>query len=240
MFRFWLQSPLFEEVDPNTPGGRGTPPPPAGGEPPADQGIANLKLSDLKTLFGDLLKTELNTYDAKVEKRFKALTPPPTDPTKGNPPAGGEKKKADDPFASDREKELTTRLENIEKERATEKANAQKAELVAEVKSALSEFTWGDGGKEIALQHYLSQATRNEAGELVIGEMPLARYIKEHVPRSPFKSLLAPRQVGGAGADKGGGGGAGTLQLEDIKPGMSKEKMAEAGTLLSKLRQAAL
>lgn len=238
----WPKSQLFDEADPAAGGGGGGNPNPGGDPNPGagDQTIANLKLSDLTKMLQDGITGALNTYDKKIQTTLKTFTPPAAaDPNKKDPPADPAKKKdgdGKDPFASAREQELTTRLETIEKERLAEKTSAQKVQLEAEVKSALSEFTWSEGGKDIALQHYLSQATRNDAGELVIGEMPLARYIKEHLPRSPLKNLLAARQVGGAGADKGGAGGAGSIQIEDIKPGMSKESMAAAGAALARLK----
>lgn len=252
MNRFWLKSPLMDPApDPNGGGGGGgggnpnPPNPNPNSDPPAPK-LADMTAADLVRLITDTTQPLLNGMAANFDGKLKKLTPPappaPPNPNPPNPNPPNPNPNPNDPFASAREKELTDRLKAIEDERAEEKKQNQALQLEAEVKNALADFTWAEGqdGKGIAFEYYKGLAIRDANGNLVIGEMPLSRYIKEHVPRG-FKGMLQARPVGGSGAQPhSGGAGTGKIDINDIKPGMSKEQEAaaarEIAQVLSSLR----
>lgn len=241
---FWMKSPLREEAAAAGDGGGGAGAGGADGGGAAAAGTA-LTLESITAL----LNTTINGAIAKVERRIEKIEKPVVTPpvvVQG----GGQQQQTTTP-ATESEKlaqtkldEALARLATVEEERKTEKTETQNRELAAEVKTALSEFTWDptQGGKDIAFDYFKGRAKRTDDGRIMIGDVELNKYVKEQVPRI-FKGMLAARQVGGAGADRstGGQGGKKPVDLSDIKPGMTKETEAAAvSSILAALKEASL
>ncbi len=234
---FWMKYPLREEKAEGGDGGG------AGGAGGGDgagagggagQGTA-LTLEAVTALLNTTVNTALNGAIAKIEKRIEKIEKPPQQQqqqqTQQQQQQGaGAGASESEKLAKQEVTELTTRLATLEEERKTEKLESQKRELAAEVKTAIADFSWDptQGGKDIAFDYFKSKASRAEDGTIMIGDVALAKYVKEQVPRQ-FKGMLAARQVGGAGAQQGAGsGGAKPLDISEIGVGMSKEKEAQA------------
>lgn len=227
MHMFWMKYPLREEKAEGGEGG-GAAGGAEGGAGGAGGGTA-ITMEAITALMNTSINNAVNGAVAKIEKRLEKVEKPvvatpttPVKPAEGTPPTESEK------LAKQEVTELTTRLATLEEERKAEKQESQKRELAAEVKTALSDFTWDptQGGKDIAFDYFKGKATRAEDGSIMIGDVSLQKYVKEQVPRQ-FKGMLAARQVGGAGAEKGAGGGSGKpSDLNEIGIGMSKETEA--------------
>lgn len=232
MHRFGMfASPLYDESGDGTGGGGG-----AGGEKKDETPIT---LDAIKGLFETVITDKLNTYDKSVKKELEKIagkiTPPVTPPVKKD--GEGEGKGTPDPFAEARFTELTELVNSLKAENTQTKKDAENVQIDSAVRTALSKHPWKEGGADIAYDFYRGKVAKAEDGALTIGGVPLAKYISEHVPRSPFTGMLETRQIGGSGAEKhqGGGSGKGAPQIEDINPRMTKEKQIEVGKHLAEL-----
>lgn len=235
MFRFGIfASSLFDEAGENGGGGGG------GGDEKKD---VPLTLESIKSLFETTLETKLterfNTYDKSVKKELEKITAKVTTPPAADGKKEGDNKdgKTPDPFAEARFTELTELVNSLKAENTQTKKDAENVQIDSAVRQALSKHPWKEGGADIAYDFYRGKVAKADDGALTIGGVPLAKYISEHVPRSPFTGMLESRQIGGSGAEKnqGGGGGKTDIQIEDINPKMSKEKQAEVGKRLAQL-----
>lgn len=244
--RFLSHGPLMDN-DP-APGGGGDPAPQGGdpnpaGDPP--QPPASVTLDALK----DLLKTERQATLAEVTKQINGLDAKYQKQLKKQEPTPPNQQLTAEQLFEQKQREYEERIANIEREREQEKAASQQRELDAEIKSALADFPWqtdskgASEGKDVAFTFYRSQAKRDDEGRLLIGDMPLAAYIKEHAARA-FKAYHAPRNVGGAGATAGRGTVAGGLDMTELRrktlsgePLTPEQRTALRGDLIAAIRQ---
>lgn len=233
MFRFWLKSPLMDEAGEGAGGGAGA----GEGSGGAGAGAGAGSAVTMEAITA-LLNGSLNGLATKFEKRFEKLEKPPAagggdGKGKGEGEGkgtGGEQLTESQKIAAREAEELRTRLNTLEEERKTEKLETTRQRLDADVKTALADFTWDKetDGKEVALDFYKGKAKQDDNGAWMIGDVSMAKYIKDDVARR-FKGMLAARAVGGAGADKNAGGSGGKkVELAEIRPGMSKDTEASA------------
>jgi hypothetical protein len=175
-----------------------------------DKPITMAMLTELLTsLKGDITK-QVNAIDKKLKQQTSA-------PPAGNTPKAPAKKPTQ--FEDEEKEELRTRLEQVERDRQTEREASLKKERDAEIKAALSEYTWKEtDDRNVAFDYYKGKAERDEDGGLVIDGVELGEFIKKHVPKR-FKGMLAPRDLGGSGnAGPGKSKAGGALDIKDINP----------------------
>lgn len=246
MFKFWLTSPLYEAAGDGTGGGGGGTGDGTGGtgtgtgtgtgegdKPPA-------WLEGFSTTLKDGFTTQINGLGARFEKRLKDLETKAagtgTGTGTGSGQGGGQGQGQGTgtgtgstalDLANQQLREQKDQIDLINNERKAEREQSQRVALESEIRNSLSDFTWDptQGGRDVALDYFKGKATRTEDGQVVIGDVPIAKFIKEQVPRM-FKGMLATRQVGGSGAEHGSrnNGGKAAVDLKDIKVGMTADE----------------
>lgn len=248
-FPIWLKSPLMDEAGEGAGGGAGAGAGEGSGGAGAGAGAGGGTAITLEAIT-QLLDSRVNGLATRFEKRFEKIEKPPAaggadgkgkeGDGKGT---GGEQLTESQKIAARESEELRTRVNTLEEERKAERAETTRQRLDADVKTALADFTWDKetDGKEVALDFYKGKAKQDDTGVWMIGDVPMAKYIKDDVARR-FKGMLAARAVGGAGADKNAGGSGGKkVDLADIRPGMSKDtESAAVSEIKSALAQAQL
>jgi hypothetical protein len=123
----------------------------------------------------------------------------------------------------------------LKTESAATKAAADKKELDAAVRTKLvTKFKFSsDAASEDAFEIFGGKVTRNDAGAFVGPDgTPLDQYLEEGMRAKPY--LLAPKDVGGAGArGSAGAPGAKNVDFDSIKAGMSLADQAAAGAQIA-------
>lgn len=138
---------------------------------------------------------------------------------------------------TDGQKKLTDSLTAETKRREEAEKTAKDTKLDSGLRTSLDQFTFvNPEAKNDAFALLRGQIEFGEDGSLVAGGLPMDDFVKSFVPEKKGH-LLAPKQVGGAGASAGSAGGKGAFQFEKIGPGMTgDDTKAAAGAILSALR----
>jgi len=202
----------------------------------------------LKALFAQLLQplqSKLDSMGAMVDalQQTKATPPPakeevpPKKEDTTQPPA------STDPALNAQVAEMKRFIEADRKKVASmeerEKAaneRADQAERGSIVDRALSGFQFREGtARETAITLLRPHIKRNEAGQLIAGDnLTVEAFVKDFIPQQ-HDYLLAPMGgPGGAGVVPGStfAGGRKTIDLNDIKAGMSADVRAEAAAAI--------
>ena len=202
----WMRGPLREAAKTDGGGGGGT----AAFDPAAFQ---TQLLGEVGKMFNDF-KASLKPAESKAE--------PPKPEPKADPKPGDHDQAA-----------LLKRIADMEAERDKDRADAKAAresardrDRLAQIRTYLSAHQYAnDAAAEDALAFFGGKLKFNDSDQLVT---PDGTPVKEWVAKTLANErphLLKPRDVGGAGAQNGGGSAAGKpIDLDDIKPGMSAEQ----------------
>jgi hypothetical protein len=204
---WWMNGPLFEEA-PNPEA-----PPPAG---PAFDAAAfkdDLLVELRKDLNGiaKSLKTDLG-------KLLKPEAPPPSpEPTPTPTPGSDPEKNALALQLKRLQEDSDKRIKALETTNAETQKRAEETERDSKIRSKLADFSFAtEQAKETAFQLFKGAVTRSDDGSLVAGDLPFDKFIETELPGT-HAYLLAPKDVSGAGARKGGGSGPNRkFTLEDI------------------------
>lgn len=126
-----------------------------------------------------------------------------------------------------RREQLERRVNELVEENRRSRALAEEAERSAAVRTELQRL--GVQKVDLAFKAVRDEIVRSEDGRLVArgaqGELGLREYLTQFVNENP--ELLPARIAGGSGASGGskGSGNASAIDLDKIKPGMSKEEL---------------
>ncbi len=130
-----------------------------------------------------------------------------------------------------RREQLERRLNDVIEENRRNRLLADEAERSATIRAELQRL--GVGKVDLAFRAVKDEIGRAEDGRLIAktesGEVGLKDYLASFVAANP--ELLPARISGGTGmaaTQKVGGGGAGGVDLDKIRPGMSREEMERA------------
>lgn len=167
----------------------------------------------------DGFKTTLETYRPKAEE------PHVEDPKTGEKGPDLEKiaqqRRIDALEKRDAEREKTT----AERER-----KAEEKERYSDIRAKLGGMQLaGDAEIETAFRLFRDEVRRDEEGGLIAGPdgEPFDKYMARQI-QTVYPFLLPSRNVGGAGAAKGGNTANGVFDIDKINPNMSKEDRAAA------------
>ncbi len=198
---WWMRSILREEAVEGGGGGGGTSSPP-------------ITTADIAKIVA-----------AEVAKALKTQpTPPPTDPPPTDPPPDPKK----DTGTAKMERELAALRKDLDEAKAARvradeaaKAERRSTALATELGKVGVPAERLDAAKRI----FDADLKWTEDGQLVGGkeDQPLGEYLAAQIRQHEY--LLPPRQAGGAGAVPGRHGQA-SVDINDIKPGMSAETRA--------------
>jgi hypothetical protein len=124
------------------------------------------------------------------------------------------RKKQPDMYAKRAISEFEARIVALEAENKAVKQQAIDARKSSALDRALTDFPWASSeSRDMARDFYLSKLQWNDEGtDLLIGDMPFAKYIAAEIP-AKYENLLAPVGKGGAGTTKGTGK-AGALDVD--------------------------
>jgi hypothetical protein len=120
-----------------------------------------------------------------------------------------------------RREELERRVDELIEENRKSRQMAQEAQMAAAIREELQRA--GVAKVDLAFRAIREDFTRTEDGRVVSGDVSLRDYVARFVNENP--ELLPARISGGSGlrpADRAGGD---AVELERIRPGMSKEEM---------------
>lgn len=130
-----------------------------------------------------------------------------------------------------RREQLERRLNDVIEENKRNRLLADEAERSATIRAELQRL--GVGKVDLAFKAVKDEIGRAEDGRLIAktdnGEVGLKDYLASFVAANP--ELLPARISGGTGmaaTQRAGGGGAGSVDLDKIRPGMSREEMERA------------
>ena len=130
-----------------------------------------------------------------------------------------------------RREQLERRLNDVIEENRRNRLLAEEAERNATIRAELQRL--GVGKVELAFKAVKDEIGRGEDGRLIAktdsGEVGLKDYLASFVAANP--ELLPARISGGTGmaaTPKASGGGTGSVDLDKIRPGMSREEMERA------------
>jgi len=226
MFGQFLRGPLFEEHEAGNGGGGGTP----AAFNPDEFSKALLKQVN-ETINGALAKHKKESAAASKGAGESDEERQAREEKERAGNQGGEK--VDPKFAKlsrDFEK-LTTQLEQEREGRKAAEDKAKEDRRRGEIKGKLSEYEYvKKTGAESAFKALQGDISYNEDGELVgpKGES-FSEYIESQMNET-LDTLLAPREKGGSGASSKRGSAAGKdeIDMDDIRPGMSKDAIEKA------------
>ena len=130
-----------------------------------------------------------------------------------------------------RREQLERRLNDVIEENRRNRSLAEEAERSATIRAELQRL--GVGKVDLAFKAVKDDIGRGEDGRLIAktdgGEVGLKDYLASFVAANP--ELLPARISGGTGmaaTQKTSGGGTGSVDLDRIRPGMSREEMERA------------
>lgn len=217
-----------------------------GGTPAFDQAAFQAQILDG---VNKAMATSLAAFTKSYKADLAKLTPAPAaavtiEEPVVDPAAGAVKTPADPAMAAElravqrQNKELADRFAAMKTESDATRVAAERKEQDATVRTMLSKYKYADdAAAEDAFEIFGGKVKRNEEGAFVGNDgTPLAQFLEEGLRSKPY--LLAPKDVGGAGA-RGGRTQAGDkpVQFESIKPGMSMAEINAAAAQISAVLQ---
>lgn len=132
---------------------------------------------------------------------------------------------------------LERQLGEMGEENRRTRRQSEQTDRVSRIQSCLQEL--GVRKVHLALRLVKDDIVRGDDGELYAevkgARVPYKEYLEDFVGENP--EFLPPRIAGGSGASGGERGGmrAGGVDLNSIRPGMSREEMAEAWKEVARL-----
>lgn len=213
-----------------------------------------LKRADIIKLVNDTVNGTVSRIEKETKKQFTQITETLSGlvdkigSKKEEPPAGDDgegKSKVDPKVIAQLENERKAR-ERLEKqvndllgENKKTKEEAELKERLAEIKSAMSKFSFAnEGTRDMAFEYFAGKIKRGEDGALVApgkdGEVPYDHFIKGHLESNP--NLLAAKQSGGGGATGGEPYRGSKFDASVIKPGMTSDQRKAAAAALLQAR----
>lgn len=136
-----------------------------------------------------------------------------------------------------RREELERRLGELKEENHRTRQKAEQAERFGQVRDELQQL--GVQKVQLAFRLLKDDIYRGEDGELYAdvegARMPYREYLRHFISENP--EFLPPRITGGSGASGGGRGeiSASGIDIEEIRPGMSREQMTRAWKEVARL-----
>ena len=233
--RFTLRELLRAEAGDGNAGGSGNT---GAGSGEGNSGGGALTPEAIAKLVSDSVNAALNGYDKKVQAKLKALetkgAPAPaanSDDDETPPPATNKQQGGVDPEVARLRKQneqIQKRLAEQESERAREKEAAKADRLESAVRSQLAKFSFlDDDNFEAGYAAVMRGVKYADDGSIVGGpdELPLGKFVEGRMKK--LSTLLRPQDVGGAGVANGGKQpAAGSVDFNQIKPGMSADDIA--------------
>jgi len=195
------------------------------------------------------MATSLAAFTKSYKADLAKLTPAPVaaatiEEPVVDPATGVVKPPADPALAAQlralerRNKELADQFTAMKVESDATKVAADRKEQDATVRTKLNKYKFADdAAAEDAFEIFGSKVKRNEDGAFVGSDgTPIDQFLEEGLRLKPY--LLAPKDVGGAGA-RGGRtqAGAQSPQFENIKPGMTTEQVNATAAQISAVLQ---
>ena len=120
-----------------------------------------------------------------------------------------------------RREELERRVNELIEENRRNRQIAEEAQTAAAVRAELQKA--GVAKVDLAFRAIREEFTRTEDGRVVAGDLNLEDYVARFVNENP--ELLPARIAGGSGVRAADRIGGEVVELERIRPGMSKEEM---------------
>jgi hypothetical protein len=132
---------------------------------------------------------------------------------------------------------LERQLSELGEENRRTRRQSEQTDRVSRIQSCLQEL--GVRKVPLALRLVKDEIVRGDDGELYAevkgSRVPYRDYLEDFVAENP--EFLPPRIAGGSGASGGAGGEmrSGGIDLNSIRPGMSREELAEAWKEVARL-----
>ena len=134
--------------------------------------------------------------------------------------------------------DLKKQFDASETARQEAEAKAEKTERESALQTALSQHKFASlKAREAVFTMMFSEIDRDEDGNLVVGDIALDEHVKTQLESDEFAVFLEPERKGGAGASGGTPPRKGSLDLDNLKPGASKEDRAAAAREISNVLQ---
>lgn len=136
-----------------------------------------------------------------------------------------------------RREQLERRLGELKEENHRTRQKAEQAERFAQVRDELQRH--GVQKVQLAFRLLKDDIYRGEDGDLYAdvegARMPYRDYVRHFISENP--EFLPPRIAGGSGATGGGRGEISTsgIDIDEIRPGMSREQMTRAWKEVARL-----
>lgn len=136
-----------------------------------------------------------------------------------------------------RREQLERRLGELKEENHRSRQKAEQAERFGQVRDELQQL--GVQKVHLAFRLLKDDIYRGEDGDLYAdvegARMPYREYLRHFISENP--EFLPPRIAGGSGASGGGRGeiSASGIDIEEIRPGMSREQMTRAWKEVARL-----
>ena len=127
---------------------------------------------------------------------------------------------------------LNKRLSDTEEREKAAASRAEETERNSAIRAELSKYPILPEAVDEAFDLFRSRVKRSEDGTLVVGDTTAEAHIKSAL-EGKLAGLLRPADKGGAGSSAGQR--TGKLDLNEIKPGMSKETEAQALAEIARL-----
>jgi hypothetical protein len=197
----------MDEAGDGNGGGGGTPPP----APPA--------------LTLDQVNEIVNRAVASAKRDWQKQAPPPVTPPAPKPEDKPEDKLADKALTRQLD-EMRQQFDLLKQENERTKKDAEAKDLDSLVRGEIGKFEFAKPGAAEDLFSVLrSRVKRTEEGIFSDDALSLPEFVKKSYDDRPWLSPAKP--VGGSGA-QGGSRNKSTMDLEQIKPGMSADQRTAA------------
>jgi len=135
---------------------------------------------------------------------------------------------------------LTQQVTELRDSGEKAKRDAEQTDRHAKIRTILSTYQFANTeALEAAFRMFAAEIARSGDGfdaPLVAGDLTADAYIKDKLTRPEYAFYLAPKDAGGAGAAGGKVRGSGSFDINDIKPGMTQEQIAQAAAAIKRAR----
>lgn len=210
-------------------------------------GTVDLAAFEAKLLekVGGIVNTSINGFSKSFEAKISKLIPKQSGESQeenhgGDQPAtkGSEGKQSPEVLRLQKQLDsLTKSLDEERKARTETETKAKETARESAISKALSSYPFvNDGARKAAERLFGAEIRYNDEGKLVAGddEQPVEDFIKAQIRNHEY--LLAPASTGGSGTSSGGKGARGekVYTLDDIKPGMKPEELANISAAIAR------
>lgn len=178
---------------------------------------------------------ESKKQSTQLDERFNSITQileslkPKTDPAptpgKDDPVIPPALKAQLDAERKEREK-LANQLQELTQQKKAADEKAERTDREAAIKTEMRKFRFANPeSEETVFDALVGKVKRSEDGSLIVDDTTMSAYLSQYIERRP--NLIAAEKVNGTGSGPAGAR-TGKFQFENIRPGMSKEEIAQA------------